>query len=148
MSVARASATAFKLDHREDPRGIWKMRGKVLGRNAYYALTSSESIVGNCIYLVSPGVSDAEIVVRLRRALDEAEPRRPQLHVLPREPHPVASAIDGPSPLHPEILELAESGRVLIFPVNGWDSSEPFSSLTTEQMISRLTLRLYGMQSA
>ena len=82
-------------------RGVTKYRGKILGRNAYMAITSNRELLHGAVYVVNDELDDAKLVVWLRGELDRVDPVKPRhLQLLPRA---VTAAIDGPSPSHPEI---------------------------------------------
>lgn len=87
----------------ERPRlrpGVAKLRGKILGRNAYVAITSALELLHGAIFLVTERMPDEEIVVWLRAELRSANrEQKPHLQLMPRT---VTAAIDGPSPSHPQ----------------------------------------------
>lgn len=87
-------------------RGVAKYRRKLLGRNAYVAVTSRGVVLNGAIYLVSDEMDDAALVVWLRAELDRVDPPMRHLQLLPRT---VEAAIDGPSPNHPAIALVEEA---------------------------------------
>lgn len=90
-------------------RGVAKLRHKVLGRNAYVAVTSTLEILYGTVYLVTDDVGDASLVAWLNRELRRADPGKERhLSIVRRSVEPT---IDGPSPTHPEIAG-AEEQRV------------------------------------
>lgn len=60
-------------------RGVYKYRGKLLGRNAYYAVTSDGRMVGDGLRTAGLGKTDAEVVTGLYCELDQAERPKPRL---------------------------------------------------------------------
>lgn len=85
-------------------RGVFKVRGKILGRNAYYARTLSGELIGGGVHAVTALENDAQICHRLRCELDAADPVK-HLRLLPRT---VTASIDGPSLSHPSLLAAEE----------------------------------------
>lgn len=99
---AMDTAAVVQIARSQMPRrGVKKYRGKILGRNAYLAITSSRELLHGAVYVVTDAVDDAQLVVWLRRELNRCDPAKTRhLEILPRT---VAAAIDGPSAHHPEI---------------------------------------------
>jgi hypothetical protein len=94
---------ALRANQQAPRRGVYKVRGTFLGRNAYYAFTSHGALLNDCIYVVSETQSDAAIADWLFEALDAADPRHArQLRIIERT---VRAAVDGPSGHHPMIRE-------------------------------------------
>lgn len=88
-------------------RGVAKYRRRILGRNAYLAVTSEQMLLHGAIFLVSDGMTDAELVVWLHTELDKQNPQHgPRLQLVPRT---VQSSFDGPSLSHPAIMRLEAS---------------------------------------
>lgn len=86
-------------------RGPKKLRGKVFGRNAYLAVTSTGEVLHGMMYVVDDHTCDAEIVAWLKDELDRVDRIRPPLQLVART---VEASIDGPSPNHPAIAEETE----------------------------------------
>ena len=105
-------AALAELTSRPLRRGVSKYRKKVLGRNAYLAVTSDRQLMHGAVYVVTDDVPDEALVVWLRRELDRVDPAKPRHLQLVRRS--VAPAVDGPSPAHPEIARIEEVRRETI----------------------------------
>jgi hypothetical protein len=102
------TAAVLQLSRLPARRGVKKYRGKVLGKNAYLAVTSARDLLHGTVYVVSDDMDDVALVTWLKRELDRVDPRvsRPRhLRVVPKS---VSASIDGPSTTHPEILARVE----------------------------------------
>lgn len=122
-------------------RSVYKYRGRVLGQNAYYAITSTGELLNGCLYVVSDLETDAEIVSRLFIELDRLDPVRPPLRLVKSA---VGASIDGPSPYHPAIAQIEYEGRVIPFRPLTTPMPKQFADLTTQELIERLHRALYG----
>lgn len=90
-------------------RGVSKYRGKVMGKNAYLAVTSTRELLHDAVYVVSDEMDDAAIVAWLKQELERVDPVKPRhLRIVPKT---VTPAVDGPSLSHPEILARIEVAR-------------------------------------
>jgi hypothetical protein len=132
LSAARAKSHRVAPQH----RGVYKFRGRIFGRSAYYALTSAGELLGGNLCVASDRETDAELVSRLFVELDRLDPVRPPLQLVKSA---VRASIDGPSALHPEIAGLEWEGRVIPFrlPSDGSDA-------TTRRVYESLYQMLYG----
>jgi len=130
-------------------RGVYKFRGKIFGRNAYYALTSSGEILGNCLRVVSDHEVDAAIVSKLFVDLDRTDPVKPPLQLV----RPVvAGSIDGPSLSHPQ-LTVVHGERAIPFQTlaTRWHDLEPARHpvhTTHDDVYVSLFRSLYGRDPA
>jgi hypothetical protein len=89
-------------------RGVAKYRGKVMGANAYFAVTSERELLHGSVYVATAEMPDEALVTWLRDELDRHDPPRPKLKI---EPRTVTASMDGPSKTHPEILARVEMAR-------------------------------------
>lgn len=82
-------------------RGVYKLRGRVCGRNAYLGVTSFGTVLHGGVFMATEEQSDAELCLWLRDELNRTDPARgSHLKLLPRS---VTASVDGPSPTHPQI---------------------------------------------
>lgn len=82
-------------------RGIAKFRRKILGMNAYVAITSARKILHGAVYFPNARMDDAALVIWLRGELNRHDAVRSRhLQLVSRT---VTAAIDGPSLTHPAI---------------------------------------------
>lgn len=125
------SATATDRERALRP-GVWKFRRPLFDRNAYYAVTETLSVLGNCLYIVSDDEADVQLVSRLRLALVEAN--RPQLQL-------VARGERG----HSAIAELEQRNSVIPFPaIDELDPLAAATQLTPDAYAAYLHRRIYG----
>lgn len=120
-------------------RGVYKLRVKVLGRNAYYALTSTIQFVNGTLY-VSEGDrrADAALAKRLFEDLDRAEPRRPRLEIVGRS-GAEALAVQ----VHGEITQI-ELGRGQVIAIETMVPNA-FADDSTRDVFESLFRGLYGI---
>lgn len=123
-------------------RSVYKYRGRILGQNAYYAITSSGELLNGCLYVASDLETDAEIVSRLFIELDRVDPVRPPLRLVKSA---VAASIDGPSPFHPAIAQVEYDGKVIPFRAPATSAPTAFCDEITRGLYERLYLSLYGV---
>lgn len=131
-------------------RGVFKRRGKFLGRNAYYAITAAGALLNGCIYVASEDVPDEDLATWLFQQLDARDGRRVSTH-LRIVPRAVTASIDGPSLTHPTIVELVDARRAELEPVAmaGPDDEETYRDLSLMSPVAQsLHKALYGPKSA
>lgn len=118
-------------------RNVYKLRGvKILGNNAYFAYTGSE-VLGNVVHLTSPNEGDAALVSRLRCELSVA--MQTHLKLLPKT---VSASIDGPSPSHPQLLQIEPSEVDGVEEVMEADLPQFYAKATTDEIVRRLSALL------
>lgn len=130
-------------------RGVYKLRGKFLGQNAYYAITSNAELLNGCVYVVRAEILDEQLVRWLFRELDarDREGRR-HLQLVPRTVEP---SVDGPSTNHPEISRvlLVAADRALMD--NVWEGAsldDEYRELVVRNDVARsLHRQLFGLKA-